>query len=621
MRMNEESREEAAMLWGDVVQLACESGHPEMAQWLERLLPVSFDGTTLVCATKLKWTERRVMTNYRAAIEASIHEITMEPASLSVVVDPSFFADAPSSPESSAAPVMPAPLPVPAKPSPVPPARPVIATPVPVATETPAETLSLSPAALAGAQAAASRTTHPLVGLRAKIPTAVSVPLEATRPSIQTVQAPTEPPVTSQPSSVPPVTPTQVEPPAAPAEAPAFVADPQPSAPDDQAVQYAEPSEPEPSPDPVAPSPSETPSAAPEGSAERSPASAEPLSNLTFETFVVGEANRMAFDAARTIAEEEVVPYNPLFLYSKPGMGKTHLLHAIRNYIQMYRPGINVSYARAEDLLDNYTSDLKEGKRGAEILRDYRQADVLLVDDVQFFQKKDATQVTFFDIFNQLTMQGKSVVLTADVPPDYLQLDERLKQRFGMGLIIDISAPNFELKRAILHSYAQTYCQSSKRFHGVSLSEDALSYMAELAPNSIRETLGFLTRVLAEQSVTPQQPLTHERIKAVRDKLFKAGRRIDIAMIIDVVCEELGVPSADIKGKGRTKPVSEARQITMWLARQMTDESYQAIGSPFGRDHSTVYASISKIDLLSQEDPVFLARLEALKRKIEGRTA
>ena len=620
MRMNEESREEAAMLWGDVVQLACESGDPEMAQWLERLLPVSFDGTTLVCATKLKWTERRVMTNYRAAIEASIHEITMEPASLSVVVDPSLFADSPSSPESSAASVTPTPAPVPAQPSPVPSAQPVTAAPTPAAVESPAETPSLSPAALAGAQAAVSRTTHPLVGLRAKIPTAVSASLEAARPSIQTAQTSAEPPVAAQLSSVPPATPTQVEPPAVPAETPAFAAESRSSAPDDQAVQYAEPDEPEPTPVPVAPPSSEV--SAQVAAADRpSPAPAEPLSNLTFETFVVGEANRMAFDAARTIAEEEVVPYNPLFLYSKPGMGKTHLLHAIRNYIQMYRPGINVSYARAEDLLDTYTSDLKEGKRGAEILRDYRQADVLLVDDVQFFQKKDATQVTFFDIFNQLTMQGKSVVLTADVPPDYLQLDERLKQRFGMGLIIDISAPNFELKRAILHSYSQTYCQSSKRFHGVSLSEDALSYMAELAPNSIRETLGFLTRVLAEQAVTPQQPLTHERIKAVRDKLFKAGRRVDIAMIIDVVCEELGVPSADIKGKGRTKPVSEARQITMWLARQMTDESYQAIGSPFGRDHSTVYASISKIDLLSQEDPVFLARLEALKRKIEGRTA
>ncbi|MBS5451089.1 MAG: ATP-binding protein [Coriobacteriia bacterium] len=618
--MNEESREEAAMLWGDVVQLACESGDPEMAQWLERLLPVSFDGTTLVCATKLKWTERRVMTNYRAAIEASIHEITMEPASLSVVVDPSLFADSPSSPESSAASVTPTPAPVPAQPSPVPSAQPVTAAPTPAAVESPAETPSLSPAALAGAQAAVSRTTHPLVGLRAKIPTAVSASLEAARPSIQTAQTSAEPPVAAQLSSVPPATPTQVEPPAVPAETPAFAAESRSSAPDDQAVQYAEPDEPEPTPVPVAPPSSEV--SAQVAAADRpSPAPAEPLSNLTFETFVVGEANRMAFDAARTIAEEEVVPYNPLFLYSKPGMGKTHLLHAIRNYIQMYRPGINVSYARAEDLLDTYTSDLKEGKRGAEILRDYRQADVLLVDDVQFFQKKDATQVTFFDIFNQLTMQGKSVVLTADVPPDYLQLDERLKQRFGMGLIIDISAPNFELKRAILHSYSQTYCQSSKRFHGVSLSEDALSYMAELAPNSIRETLGFLTRVLAEQAVTPQQPLTHERIKAVRDKLFKAGRRVDIAMIIDVVCEELGVPSADIKGKGRTKPVSEARQITMWLARQMTDESYQAIGSPFGRDHSTVYASISKIDLLSQEDPVFLARLEALKRKIEGRTA
>ncbi|MBS5479095.1 MAG: ATP-binding protein, partial [Coriobacteriia bacterium] len=570
--MNEESREEAAMLWGDVVQLACESGDPEMAQWLERLLPVSFDGTTLVCATKLKWTERRVMTNYRAAIEASIHEITMEPASLSVVVDPSLFADSPSSPESSAASVTPTPAPVPAQPSPVPSAQPVTAAPTPAAVESPAETPSLSPAALAGAQAAVSRTTHPLVGLRAKIPTAVSASLEAARPSIQTAQTSAEPPVAAQLSSVPPATPTQVEPPAVPAETPAFAAESRSSAPDDQAVQYAEPDEPEPTPVPVAPPSSEV--SAQVAAADRpSPAPAEPLSNLTFETFVVGEANRMAFDAARTIAEEEVVPYNPLFLYSKPGMGKTHLLHAIRNYIQMYRPGINVSYARAEDLLDTYTSDLKEGKRGAEILRDYRQADVLLVDDVQFFQKKDATQVTFFDIFNQLTMQGKSVVLTADVPPDYLQLDERLKQRFGMGLIIDISAPNFELKRAILHSYSQTYCQSSKRFHGVSLSEDALSYMAELAPNSIRETLGFLTRVLAEQAVTPQQPLTHERIKAVRDKLFKAGRRVDIAMIIDVVCEELGVPSADIKGKGRTKPVSEARQITMWLARQMTDES------------------------------------------------
>ena len=726
------------MLWEDVVQLACEGGDPEMPQWLDRLLPIAFDGATLTCATKLKWTERRVMANYREAIERSIHEITMEPIALAVVVDPSYFVDAPTAapsvsnaaPTAGSAPTMvtiaaagatpagsvptspacvtqqtagatatstpaaaaaidgtssTAPQPatiametsgsIPTNvPRPVTPTAPAAitqtpATPAPTPA-TPAGTMSA--AALAGAQAAASRTTHPLINLRSKIPASAQasmaaaqasaqpapqsvvqhpagVPIAQTAPVASPVPAPTGTPVASLAPSAPDASQTTASALVPAGTAPAGGTPQEPVAQDasqapvpaatalttDVAFEPVAPSNPQPAasvasapaPDDALASaaPASMPAVAPlAGSAlaQNTPQqSAAPLADATFDTFVVGEANRLAYDAARSVAEEEVVPYNPLFLYSKPGMGKTHLLQAIRNYIQMYRPGVRVKYAPTGDLVDAFTNDLNSGKRGTEILFDYRQADILLVDDVQFLRNKKETQVTFFDIFNQLTMQGKAVVLTADEPPDYLQLDDRLKQRFGSGLALDIASPSHELKLEILKRYAETFRCQMARMRDVRLPEDALDYMAELSPNSIREMLGFLKRVMMEQTFDPAPPLTHEHIKEVRDTLFKARRRVDIDTIIDVVCEEFDVPSADIKGKGRTKLVSEARQVTMWLARQLTDASYQAIGSPFGRDHSTVYTSISKIDNLSQTDPAYLNRLEQLKKKIESRIA
>ena len=649
------------MLWDDVVQLACEGGDPEMPQWLDRLLPVSFDGTTLTCATKLKWTERRVMTNYRELIEHSIHEITMEPIALAVIVDPGYFADAPAAPVTTSGAVLAGATAPQASPSvaPVAPSATSVAPPSSTATvETPrvgivappapthagsaapagesspsatapaaSAAATMSAAALAGAQAATSRTTHPLVNLRAKIPASAQAAMAAAQASVPPVQADipfAQVGTQLEPAAQSPVAPAagasaarQVGPgvdASADTQAAAGAAIPGTTTPDGPEI--ASPI----STKPTSPEPTQVAPAAPTGTASPQQAAA-PLADATFDTFVVGEANRLAYDAARSVAEEEEPPYNPLFLYSKPGMGKTHLLHAIRNYVQMYRPGVRVRYVTTGDLTDTYTSDLKAGKRGEEILSGCRQADILLVDDVQFLRNKKETQGAFFDIFNQLTMQGKAVVLTADEPPDYLELMDRLKQRFGSGLVMDISSPSHELKLEILKRYAETFRHQTVRMCTVRLPEDALDYMAELSPNSIREMLGFLKRVMMEQASPSAPPLTHERIKEVRDTLFKARRRVDIDTIIDVACEEFDVASADIKGKGRTKLVSEARQVTMWLARQLTDASYQAIGAPFGRDHSTVYTSISKIDNLSQTDPTYLNRLEQLKKKIEARTA
>ena len=682
MHMSTESREEAAMLWEDVVQLACEGGDPEMAQWLDRLLPIALDGATLTCATKLKWTERRVMTNYREAIERSIREITMEPIALSVVVDPAYFVDSPTpantpavpsatAPATQAAPV--ATLPAQAIPTPTTGSEtPTLAQPVEAATASSTASTPGAPsaAALAGAQAATSRTTHPLIGLRTKIPASAQAALtgQALTPQASgTTVAETAPvaDITLEGASVTidngtvtmgaddaatgaarsSMTSASTE--ATFATAPS--ADGSKAIPGDQDFGVQAPHVQEPTPVSIpqaipalptsanqssepdaplatAPTHGAFPTAAPASPTAQPPTGprATPqaaLSEYTFDTFVVGEANRMAYDAARTIAEEEVVPYNPLFLYSKPGLGKTHLLLAIQNYIQMYRPGVRVLFATSAALLDAYSNDMKAGRRGSDVLRAYREPDVLLIDDVQFFEKKDATQITFFDIFNQLTLAGKRIVLTADEPPDYLKLDERLKQRFGMGLVVDIAMPSHELKQTILRSYSQTYASQMALLSGVRLAEDTLDYMAELSPNNIREMLGFLKRVMAEQAAVPSQPLMHERIKAVRDNLFKTGRRIEIDTIIDVVCEDFGVGSADVRGASRKKPVSEARQVTMWLARQMTDDSYQAIGTHFGRDHSTVYTSISKIDALSQADPAYLNRLEQLRKRVEGRSA
>lgn len=590
--MADQTQEQATILWEDVVQLAREGSDPTVVPWIERLVPVSFDGSTFLAAAKQRWTEQKVMTEYKALIEGYIQEITLEHADLVVVADAKYFAagaptttqaraqaQAQASREPSRAMVQP------------------VSGLAPTTGETTAVTAATQAAGVApGVAARTDEPTPPAEGM---------AHVDAGLVAAQTVRDQGKDPARTGGEDLM-------------REGAVLIVDngASPDGAADEASRAAAVTQGEQAGEAMA-------REVGVATIERPRPSARPaeggIARYTFDTFVVGEANRIAYEAARSVAEGDVVPYNPLFLYSKPGLGKTHLLFAIYNYISMYRPDVKVRYATSSAFVEQYVDEIHNKKlTGPNVVKEYREVDVLLVDDVQFFRRKQDSVSMFFDIFNQLMIDGKHIVLTADEAPDYLDLDERVKQRFGMGGVIDIAMPSHDLKVSILRYYYQAqHAQAS--WLGGTLSDSDLDYIAEISPNSIREMQSFLNRVLMEVSRKPSQPLTYERIRAVRDELFKTSTRVEIPLIIDVVADEFGVAPADITGKRRTKAVSEARQVTMWLARQLTDESYQSIGNNFDKDHSTVIASIKKITEISQADREYLYKLEQLKKKIVAR--
>lgn len=344
-----------------------------------------------------------------------------------------------------------------------------------------------------------------------------------------------------------------------------------------------------------------------------------PVSDYTFDTFVVGEANRIAYDVALAAAEGDKVPGNPVFFHSESGLGKTHLLFAIMNYIKTFRPGVEVVYASSNNFINDYVDDIVNHKRrGKEVMKMYRNCDVLLVDDVQFLKNKQETVTTFFDIFNQLTLQGKLIVLTADEPPDYLQLDNRIKTRFNSGMVLSIAKPSRELKLSILKSYYERKRNQVPWFRGMRLRNKELSVIEQYSPNSIREMLGFLNTVMMKASASPEHALDEEQIRLIHEESFRDEQRVNLPVIVRLVAKEYGVSEQDIRGKRRTKTVSEARQVCMWLARQMTDGTFSSIGSYFDRDHATALTSINKIDRMSQNDRSFMYKLEHFQKAIKN---
>lgn len=564
--MSDQLQESAAILWSDVVQLAREGNDPSIVPWIERLIPISLDENTLVTAARQKWTEQKVMKEYRDTIEGYIYEITLEHIQLSCIIDPnaktsgqeettttppvSHDGTKPSTPVTSQAPAQPK-------------SSPQEASHLPVVSDAPSQTQTSSSHAPHESIPESNGTPNEGTGDIDELSPADDITREGISIVVDNVTAET--------------------------------------ASHDQDGRGSK-----------------------KGKNKKGakPTGVLPPGNLaqyTFDTFIVGEANDQAYALARTMAEETVVPYNPLFLYSKSGLGKTHLLLAIYTYILMYRPEVKVLYATSNAFVEEYVDEITNKKlKGKEVMKKYREVDVLLVDDVQFFARKQESVGCFFDIFNQLTMDGKYVVLSADEPPDYLNLDERVKQRFSMGYVASIATPSNELKHTILKNYYETKRHQIVWLKG-EINDDCLNYIAEISPNNIREMQGLLNKIMMDVNIKPTEPLTHEHIKEIRDELFKSEKRIEIPLIIGVVANEFGVSTSDIRGQKRTKAISEARQVTMWLARQLTDESYQSIGNCFNRDHSTVYNSISKIDRISQSDRNYLFKLERLKKEVRNR--
>ena len=308
----------------------------------------------------------------------------------------------------------------------------------------------------------------------------------------------------------------------------------------------------------------------------------------TFDSFVVGANNRFAHAASVAVADAPAKKYNPLFIYGGVGLGKTHLMHAIAQHILRKDPTKKVVLLSSEQFLNEFL-DAIQNKTNVQFRNKYRNADVLLIDDIQFIAGKNETQNEFFHTFNALQGSNKQIVLTSDKPPKEIHnLEDRLRSRFSLGLICDISMPDFETRLAILRKKAKE--------ENYQVSNEILNYIAENIESNIRELEGVLLKVMA-LSEFYNKPLTLDLVKkGLKDIIDISDKKISLDLITKVVCEYYNITKDDILSKRRTKNIAYPRQIFMYLSRELTDNSLPTIGEYYGgRDHSTVIHGYDKI--------------------------
>ncbi len=316
---------------------------------------------------------------------------------------------------------------------------------------------------------------------------------------------------------------------------------------------------------------------------------------FTFDTFVTASSNRLAHAAAQAVAETPGRSYNPLFIYGDSGLGKTHLLHAIGNYVQENYPGRTVLYVTTETFMNDFVDSLRMSTTIA-FKRRYRVCDVLLIDDVQFMQNKEGLQEEFFHTYNDLHSSGKQIVLTSDRPPKSIEtLEERLRSRFLSGLITEVDPPDIETRLAILRSKAEADKEE--------IGDDVLEFIATHVKSNIRELEGALIRVTAYASLS-HEPISMALAEKVLSDIVSGGepRRITPQMILEATAVSYGFTVDAICGPSRTRPLVTARQVAMYLVRNLTDFSYPAIARVFGgRDHTTVIHAVDKISTQMKE--------------------
>jgi chromosomal replication initiator protein len=308
----------------------------------------------------------------------------------------------------------------------------------------------------------------------------------------------------------------------------------------------------------------------------------------TFDTFVIGASNRFAHAAVLAIAEAPARAYNPLFIWGESGLGKTHLLHAAGNYAQRLFPGMRVKYVSTEEFTNDFINSLRDDRRVA-FKREYRNIDVLLVDDIQFIEGKEGIQEEFFHTFNTLHNANKQIVISSDRPPKQLAtLEDRLRTRFEWGLITDVQPPELETRIAILRKKAQ--------MDRLDVPDDVLELIAGSIERNIRELEGALIRVTAFASLN-KTPINKAQAEIVlRDLIFDANTmQISTATIITATAEYFDTTVEELRGPGRTRALAQSRQIAMYLCRELTDLSLPKIGETFGRDHTTVMHAQRKI--------------------------
>ncbi len=336
----------------------------------------------------------------------------------------------------------------------------------------------------------------------------------------------------------------------------------------------------------------------------------QPLPNpkYTFETFVVGASNQFAHAACLAVAESPAKSYNPLFIYGGVGLGKTHLLNSIGNYIAD-RTDLRIAYVTTEQFTNEVINSIRYDKM-MELRRRYRNVDMLLIDDIQFLAGKERTQEEFFHTFNTLYEARKQIVLSSDrFPKEMPSMEERLRSRFEWGLIADLQQPDFETRIAILRKKSDE--------EGLTINEDVIQLLASNLKNNIRELEGALIRLGAYASLTGQQITVVMAKNILRDLLGSKRKVITAEDIQDAVATRFHIKISDLKSKRRTKTLVYPRQIAMFLCRDLTDASFPEIGRDFGgKDHTTIIHACKQMKKSQETDATLRATLESLKEEI-----
>ena len=331
----------------------------------------------------------------------------------------------------------------------------------------------------------------------------------------------------------------------------------------------------------------------------------------TFDTFVVGAGNRFAHAASRAVAEAPAQAYNPLFIYGGVGLGKTHLMHAIGQYILEHNPKMKVVYTTSEKFTNEFINSILDNK-ATEFRNKYRKVDVLLIDDIQFLAKKEQTQEEFFHTFNTLHEENRQIVISSDRPPKEIPtLEDRLRSRFEWGLITDITPPDLETRIAILRKKA--------RAEKLDIPNEVLVYIANQINTNIRELEGALIRVVAFSSLVNEDISAELAAQALKDIIpSNRPKVITIDHIQQVVAHHFGLKVEDLKSKKRTKSIAFPRQIAMYLSRKLTDASLPKIGLEFGkRDHTTVIHAYEKIKKAVNTDQTIEKTIDNLTEMIQ----
>lgn len=584
--------EEINQLWAEVCsRVKSYEGiiGPQVDALFSQLFPQAASDGFMMLTANTEFIKNFIERHYIDCIKRALEEIRGVPFDVLIGIDESQ-----------------APATMPAAPAPA-------AAPTPAAAPSPATAPAAAPVA---APALAPQTTAQTTATAAADPVTAQ---QATVPATATMQA-TEAPAatpaqtTAQPNPGQPATPTPVSV-AAPTAAMEQQATAAPaSAPEQQTA-----------PVPVATSPQEP---APQAIPADSAAAGQPAPNnsvtstLTFENFVIGDSNRMAYSMAVSVAETPGKPHlNPLFIYGRSGLGKTHLLRAIQNYINSNMPNLQVVYKDSNELLEDYmdASAAHDTEKSSykNFKMYYEEADVLLVDDVQQLQGKKQTLDIMFQIFNKLTSQGKQVVLSADRAPKNIDIDERYKTRFNSGGTFDIQPPEIETKLSIVKSFIREY-EDMEQSGPINMPEDVQICIAESSGSNIRELKSAVTNVIVKMKCGEGSDITVADVRKLLENHFSGGpsKRLTADDILKVTEDFFKVSHTDIVGKKRTRNIAHARQTAIYLCRQLLDIPYGDIGKKFNRDHSTIMYSVGNIEAKMKENRVAREEMEALRQII-----